>query len=251
MRTIFNVFFFTSVIVGLSSCTKTDNPELILKEVKNIGQERAEIDYSYNYPAKDFVLEVGMCWSLNSNPSKSDNYKILDPLAPDGTAMTGLSPNTKYYVALYGKFSSGEYYSDVKSFTTLDIPFVMYNGNKLYYYTGALSVNVAGWGPDGLTTANSVTNGASNTAQIDNFPGFYISKVCSQLSVWGFDDWYMPSMDEMTTFFIQGGILSNQNSYWTSTEFDISKAYQLNGSSGSTNALPKSYNGKCFCVRKN
>jgi hypothetical protein len=248
---IINFWIFTSALLSIWGCKKADAPEINLIEIKYIGQEKASVDFTYNYPASDYAIEIGICWSTNPSPRKTDNYKVTNPMAEDGMVMTGLSPNTKYYVTLYGKFNSGEYYSNELSFNTLDVPFVNYNGNNLYYYTGALSVNVAEWGPDGLTTANSATNGASNTAQISNFPGFYIAKVCSQLNVWGYDDWYLPSLDEMTTFFIQGGILSNQNSYWTSTEFDISKAYQLNGSSGSTNTLPKSYNGKCFCVRKN
>ena len=172
-------------------------------------------------------------------------------MTPDGTAMTGLSPNTKYYVALYGKFSSGEYYSDVKSFTTLDIPFVMYNGNKLYYYTGNIGTEGI-WGPDGVTGANSAINGSSNTTIINNLPGFYIAKVCELFNAWGYDDWYMPSLDEITTVYISGGIpQSNLTSYWTSTEFDNTKAYKISASNGTTSPVLKSLNYKCFCVRKN
>lgn len=246
-----NFLIFTSAFLSIWGCKKADAPEINLREITYIGQEKASVDYTYSYPADDFSIETGICWSTNPNPSKTDNYKVINPTAEDGFAMIGLSPNTKYYVRIYGKFNSGEYYSNELSFTTLGIPFVNYNGNNLYYYNGTLSVNVSEWGPDGVTGANSPTNGATNTTTISNFPGFYAAKVCAQLNAWGYDDWYMPSLDELTTFFIQGGILSNQNSYWTSTEIDASKAYQLNGSSGSTNALPKSYNGKCFCVRKN
>jgi hypothetical protein len=66
------------------------------------------------------VIERGVCWNTNPNPTLSN------PHTTDGSGIgtftsqiTGLSPNTPYHVRAYATNSSGTAYGDEKSFTTL------------------------------------------------------------------------------------------------------------------------------------
>ena len=67
----------------------------------------------------DTVSVKGICWSENENPT------IIDNKSEDGTgegqflsALTGLSPNTKYYVRAYAVNSIGTGYGNQVQFTT-------------------------------------------------------------------------------------------------------------------------------------
>jgi len=100
--------------------------------------------------------------------------------------------------------------------------------------TNLLSKDIP-WGETGITDATSNTDGKQNTADIiafavsDNWSSeVYAAKICDSLVYEGYDDWYLPSIDEF--------ILINQNigteaigannnlinlepeRYWTSTQ---------------------------------
>jgi len=67
------------------------------------------------------VTARGVCWSISSNPT------ITDAHTTDGTGtgsftsnLTGLSPNTTYYVRAYATNSVGTSYGEQYSFTTLN-----------------------------------------------------------------------------------------------------------------------------------
>jgi hypothetical protein len=50
--------------------------------------------------------------------------------------------------------------------------------------------------------------------------GNYAARICDQLSLEGYDDWYLPSKDELDILFdLDGnGSLGAYNYYWASTE---------------------------------
>ena len=69
------------------------------------------------------VTSRGVCWSTNTNPTTANNTQTNG----SGTGsysnnITGLSPNTTYYVRSYAINSAGTGYSSQISFTTADIP---------------------------------------------------------------------------------------------------------------------------------
>lgn len=76
------------------------------------------------------ILEKGLCWSsTNTSPTISDNYFNQFPLDPTINnfvcSMTGLNPNTLYYVCAYLKSTAGTpyFYSNlIRQFTTLSGP---------------------------------------------------------------------------------------------------------------------------------
>ncbi|MCK4747708.1 MAG: hypothetical protein KAT15_11750, partial [Bacteroidales bacterium] len=77
------------------------------------------------------VTARGICWSTSSNPTTSDN------LTADGTGtgsftseLTGLDPETTYYLRAYATNNEGTAYGEEKEFTTLEL------GNTVTDYDG-------------------------------------------------------------------------------------------------------------------
>jgi uncharacterized protein (TIGR02145 family) len=72
-----------------------------------------------------YIFERGVCWNIIDNPTITDS-KTDDGTGTDNftSAITGLTPFTKYYVRAYAKNNAGTGYGSVNSFTTLgDITF--------------------------------------------------------------------------------------------------------------------------------
>lgn len=67
------------------------------------------------------VTDRGVCWSKNPTPSLSDHHASAGTgIGSYSVEMTGLSPNTLYYVRAYATNSKGTAYGEALSFTTLD-----------------------------------------------------------------------------------------------------------------------------------
>jgi len=66
------------------------------------------------------VTSRGVCWSTSENPTTSNSKTTDGTGVGDFTSnLTGLSPNTTYYVSAYATNSEGTAYGEQKSFTTL------------------------------------------------------------------------------------------------------------------------------------
>ncbi len=80
------------------------------------------------------ITVSGICWSTNQNPAISDN------LTTDGSnngsytsILTGLTPNTTYYVRAYATNPAGTAYGNQVSFTTTaGIPSIVFNSSLTY-----------------------------------------------------------------------------------------------------------------------
>lgn len=100
-------------------------------------------------------------------------------------------------------------------------------------------------------TETAARSGKSNTATIVLIQksGNYAASICDQLIYNGFDDWYLPSKDELNFLFIQkeagriGNFLSEE--YWSSTESDADRAWNQHMGNGITHTEIK-VNGACI-----
>ena len=107
------------------------------------------------------------------------------------------------------------------------------------------SVNVQ-WGTTGTVgTATAIGSGKANTAAIvaalsDNGGTDYAAKICSDLVLGGYGDWFLPSKDELAELYKEKASVGDLKAlyYWSSSEFSSNGAwaqYFSNGSqSGST-----------------
>ncbi len=106
----------------------------------------------------DLLTAKGICWSTSSIPSNQD-ISLLSTKTSNGTAtgtyvsaLTGLTPNTLYYVRAYATNSVGTVYSNELSFTTSAT------------LAGSLSFNGTNQYLSLTGTSPGLTFGAGNTA---------------------------------------------------------------------------------------
>ncbi len=132
MRKKTNNLIFPLLVMGVflifaSSCKKDDDnkagkPVLTTTTVTDITLTTAKSGGNISSDGGATVTARGVCWSTNQTPTISDNKTI------DGTgtgafvsSISGLTPNTTYYVRAYATNSSGTGYGDAISFKTEEI----------------------------------------------------------------------------------------------------------------------------------
>jgi uncharacterized protein (TIGR02145 family) len=206
------------------------------------------------------VKERGVCWSTSPAPTIA-----LTTKSSDGTGMgtfsstiSGLTPNTTYYVRAFATNSVGTAYGNEVSFTTsLFTIGDLYLGGKIAYldasgihgFVCALSDQSTGskW-----YNISSITTGATNTEletsgvygvsksggrkNTDAIiqaqgAGTYAASICASLTIGGATagDWYLPSQGELNQMYINktilGGFATSPNAYWSSNENYMSNAF--------------------------
>jgi hypothetical protein len=136
------------------------------------------------------------------------------------------------------------------------VVYYIYQSGDLGYIEGeehGLVVDVVNltepeWGTSGVvlgTTSSSLGSGAANTQAIVSYigAGSYTAQVCNDLVKNGYNDWFLPSKDELNLMYqnraaidatasSNGGYNLTLNSYWSSTEASIQDAWVHNFSSG-------------------
>lgn len=136
------------------------------------------------------VTSRGVCWSTSHNPVLNTNYMTNDGSGTGefSSSITGLSPNTTYYVRAYASNSAGTNYGEEKTFTTNDgMPVVttaevtgiaqttaICGGNVLS--DGNLTVSARGvcWStsPNPMININYMTHDGSGTGEfVSNITG--------------------------------------------------------------------------------
>ena len=94
-------------------------PTVITSPVTNVTPTTATCGGNVTHNGNATITARGVCWSTSNNPTVNDGY------TEDGTgigvftsSITGLLPNTTYYVRAYATNSFGTAYGDEASFTT-------------------------------------------------------------------------------------------------------------------------------------
>ncbi|HPD64556.1 MAG TPA: DUF1566 domain-containing protein [Bacteroidia bacterium] len=204
-------------------------------------------------------LVCGVCWSKGTNPSL-DGAHTTDEVK-DGkfiSTMTNLDPETEYYFKAYVTNEAGTSYGMMYSFKTSKssvVPFVIYQGKPLFVCPEDHPYKIK-WGDYGVKTeANSVSDGVYNSIKIVDKLGKtknYAARVCDDLVAYGYDDWYLPSRDELMAIFEKkddvGKFLNSY--YWTSTEYDGFNALYVSFINGYMDLTSKEYEYHVRCVRK-
>ena len=165
--------------------------------------------------------------------------------------MTGLAPLTTYYVRAYATNANGTGYGPSYSFTTLAIAVGdYYQGGKIAYIfvsgdpgyvagqihgliaaTSDQSTGLQWYNGSNVTTgatSQSIGSGNANTNTIVSVQGSgsYAAKLCADLSLGGYSDWYLPSFNELYKLYINRSYIGGFESttYWTSSEYDLTQA---------------------------
>ena len=90
-----------------------------------------------------------------------------------------------------------------------------------------------------LTNATSTTDGARNTQKIISAQGRYAYSTyaalhCTYNYGGGFDDWFLPSKDQLDMLYSQRSVVGGfaDELYWSSTEYDLGEAWVQNFANG-------------------
>ncbi len=189
------------------------------------------------------VTARGVCWSNASNPTTADSHTTdgsgIGVFASD---LTGLSPETLYYVRAYATNSAGTTYGDQVTFVTTPDAFYIgqvYGGGIIFYIDGTGQHGLIGtdydqgtrqyeWGccdfisPILIGTSTDLGKGQANTtAIVSGCNEATPARLCDDL-VWdGYDDWFLPSKDELNQMYLQKTAFGNMTGhYWSSSEFN-------------------------------
>lgn len=100
----------------------TSLPEVTTYQITEIGATTATCGGYVVSDGGSTVTSRGVCWSTEHNPVLNTNYMTHDGSGTGEftSSITGLSPNTTYYVRAYASNSVGTNYGEEKSFTTND-----------------------------------------------------------------------------------------------------------------------------------
>jgi uncharacterized protein (TIGR02145 family) len=118
------VLLFTIAVLAIHSCKK-DEPALPSLTTANPSEITQTTVMSGGNIASDGGAEIivaGICWDISPNPSVKDKHTNDGKgLGSFGSKLTGLTPDTRYYVRAYANNSAGTGYGNEVSFTTSQI----------------------------------------------------------------------------------------------------------------------------------
>jgi hypothetical protein len=200
------------------------------------------------------ITARGVCWNTFTNPT------IADSFTSDGTGsgafvsnLTGLIPNTDYYVRAYATNNRGTAYGEELSFTTVTYSIGLNYGGGVVFYIDETGLHgliakitdqstsipwqqYFGFYSTTGATATSVGSGFNNTLTIISLIGI-VNAAGTCWANYGpgtYDFWFLPSKDELNLMYQQKNVIGGFGNYdfWSSSESANDKAWSqsfLNG----------------------
>ena len=142
------------------------------------------------------ITACGFCWSTSGVPTIANSHSTQSGgVGKYNFTITGVTPyNSTYYIRAYATNAYGTSYSDVIIHDVdnpYDLPVVSVSGNRYMIYPVDMGTYTLANGKD----------------------------ACNNLNQYGYNDWRMPSINEMSSITDNGGILhfTENVSYWTTS----------------------------------
>ena len=208
----------------------------------------------------------GVCWGTSPNPTIANDTTINGSGTGVFTSfVVGLQATTTYYVRAYAVTINGTAYGDELIFTTTPVIGQTYQGGIMAYLLQPGDPGYDASTPHGIIAAPTdqsteaqwgcrdtyiggtqagIGYGAANTTAIVNdcAEAGIAARICNDLVLNGYSDWYLPSIDELELLYqnlhVNGFGGFNSAYYWSSTEGSAFGAWRFffsNGSAASSN----------------
>lgn len=228
------------------SFTTTALPVVITKPVTAVTENTASIGGEITSTGATEVTACGVCWNNSSNPTIEDNVAS----GTIGTAvfeceLAGLTKSTIYYVKAYATNSYGTAYGQEVSFITLPIVFSVgqsWGGGIIFYVdstgqhgfiSATLDQGKASWGCNETFLGGTSTGLGTGKANTDIIlsgcsEGGTAARICKDLVLNGYSDWFLPSRDELYMMYEQRNVIGGfkVDNYWSSSETNATFAYR-------------------------
>lgn len=273
MKTKNKILIYPLIVMGLflilnNSCKKDDNTVTgpvhvnVTSLVSDIKGSSASCGGTISSDGGSTITARGVCWGTVTTPT------ILNSTTSDGagagyflSSITGLSPNTTYYVRAYATNANGTGYGSTMSFTTINLTagdsyqggivgYIFVSGDPGYVSGQTHGLIIApsnqstgicwnnGSNTTIGTTSQAIGTGNANTNAIvaNQGAGSYAARLCYDLSLGGYSDWYLPSSEELHKVYYRLG--GSYAQYWTSSEYSSADAWWCD-SSGMGYHFPK------------
>jgi hypothetical protein len=193
------------------------------------------------------VISRGICWSTSPSPTTLGNKTVNGTGGGSYTSsLTGITLGLTYYVRAYATNNFGTAYGNEVTFKSLPILGAEYQGGIIAYifqpgdpgYIDGESHGLIAspedqgskleWRNNAVNTVTGATGtalgaGKTNTVTIVGSTGgpYTAASSCFNLSKGIYEDWYLPSKDELNKLYIARAVIGNFSTsdyYWTSTE---------------------------------
>lgn len=216
--------------------TTAQVPTVTTSPVTDIAPTTATSGGNITSDGGSTVTERGICWSTSNNPTISNSKTTSGTGSGSFTsALSGLKANITYYVRAYAKNSLGIAYGNQVTFS-FSVG-TKYGGGVVFYIDGTGThgliaaetdqSNSAPWGCQGKQiyyTSELLGLGMGNTKWIVNNcqTAGIAARLCDNLSLNGYNDWYLPSLDELILLYTNRTLIGGFSNYyyWSSTEFN-------------------------------
>lgn len=194
------------------------------------------------------VTERGLCWNTTGNPTLDDAH-VADGAGTgsfSGAGMVDLELNTTYYVRAYATNAQGTAYGYVMTFNSGLAYGTDHAGGYVFYNDGAggglvcaktdqsnqawSTVTGLGCGATGTAIGTGLANSNAIVAQTGHSGS--TAKVCLDYTDGTYDDWFLPSRDELYLFHTKlrangVGNIGPYTFYWSSSEASATDAFYL------------------------
>ena len=135
------IYYGTDTVYGeqKSFFTPSALPTVTTAALSNITFTSAACGGEVTYEGLDGVTVRGVCWSISPNPTTNDSHTVDGSgLGSFSSSITGLQPDTRYYIRAYATNSAGTVYGTQRFFNTLEpMPEVSTNTVSDISYTTA------------------------------------------------------------------------------------------------------------------
>jgi hypothetical protein len=218
-------------------------PTVITSAVTNIQAGNATVSGNLTSDGGNAFTIKGFCWSTNHNPTTSDNSILVGTgLGTYSTKFSDIPINETCYARAFATNQNGTTFGNEVSFLKNIaigdfyqggiVAYILQSGDPGYDSTilhgliaAASDLGVTQWGCNGgmISGADGTELGTGNQNTIDIMNGCSQSgiaaRICGDLVLNGYSDWYLPSKDELNKLFLNRYIIGGFDGwYWSSSE---------------------------------